>query len=40
MKKPKTMFYAAVGFVTLMVGKRLVRRKARAAFSALASSKR
>ena len=33
--KPKTMFYAALGFVTLAVGKRLARRKAQAAFRAI-----
>ena len=38
--KPKTMFYAALGFVTVAVGKRLVRRKAHAAFRAIGSAKR
>ena len=29
--KPKTMFYAAVGFVTYKVGKQVAKRKARRA---------
>ena len=31
--KPKTMFYAALGFVTYKVGKTIAKRKAREALS-------
>jgi hypothetical protein len=31
--KPKTMFYTAVGFATVKIGKRFAKRKAREALS-------
>ena len=37
--KPKTMFYAALGFVTFKVGKKLAKRKARAALGGTDSDK-
>jgi hypothetical protein len=37
--KPKTMFYASLGFATFKVGKILAKRKARAALSGSKSAK-
>jgi hypothetical protein len=37
--KPKTMFYAAVGFVTVKVGKRVAKRKAKEALLGQSSGK-
>lgn len=37
--KPKTMVYTAVGFVTVMVGKRVAKRKAKQALHGRSSDK-